>query len=523
MAIRSVFGNRDIREKKILPNRDYYKTLIENKKEATFLCDGEGDLFLLNKKAQLMTGYGEEEIREYHIRDLFITLKTSDNQLDSRQYSEFTTKLFLLDSRRYLMPVVFDFKEIEGQKFLCTCVETEDNNPPSGGREAIVQMQVEPAAVVTQPSKPETQARWTVDFEHRVRNLLGSILGFASILAREPAITGDKKLANNLDSILRSSNQLKKLFNQNSFNDSESHEVNRTVSFLSPVIQKAVILLEPLANLNNQTIEVVKHADIKVVTDETLLLDLLKFLISKALIYTRREEVLVEISEDRNIRKVMISIDNLGQDIPQGVINFIKREASKEKYDLENPIVAQNKEISSLLHSLNRIDGKITFSASPTLGEIAQVILPLASDADSIDDIAVLENSVRSKSLKILIIEDEKFSAMILQIYLDKIAEVSIAYSGNEALNIIEIFYNKGIIFNAVISDIGLPPPWDGIMLKLEIEKRWPEYQGTPFLAQTAYTAKSYADRIMESKFNEMLIKPINRTDVLLFLDKYCR
>jgi CheY-like chemotaxis protein len=523
MAIRSVFGNRDIREKKSLQNRDYYKTLIENKKEATFLCDGEGDLFLLNKKAQLMTGFGEEDIREFHIRDLFVTLKSAENQLDSRQLSEFTTKLYLLDSRRYLMPVVFDFKEIEGQKFLCTCVEAEENETPSRAREAMVQLPVEPSVIGTPPSKPEAQARWNVDFEHKVRNLLSSILGFGSIMAREPVIIGDKKLANNLDSILKSGNQLKKLFNQSSFGDGDSHEVNRTACVLSPIIQKAVILLEPLAYLNSQTITVAKHADIKVITDETLLLDLLKFLISKAITYTRREEVRLEVTEDRSTRKVTISIDNLGQDIPQGIINFIKREVSKDKYDLSNPIVAQNKEILSILHTLNRIEGKITFSTSETLGEIAQIMLPLASDADSIDDVAVLENSIKNKSLKILIIEDEKFSAMILQIFLDKIAEVSIAYSGNEALNIIEIFYNRGVVFNAVICDIGLPLPWDGIMLKLEIEKRWPEYQNTPFLAQTAFTAKSYADRIMESKFNEMLIKPINRNDILMFLDKYCR
>ena len=523
MAIRSVFGNREIREKKTLANRDYYKTLIENKKEATFLCDADGDLFLINKKAQSMTGYGEEEIRDYHIRDLFVTVKSDKNQLDTRQFSEFTTQLFLLDSRRYLIPVVFDFKEIEGQKFLCTCVEAGEAELPSRRLEITAQMPAEPTSIAIPPARAESQTRWTVEFEHKVRNLLGSILGFGSILAREPLIIGDKKLANHLDSLLKSGNNLKKLFNQGSFSGADSHEVNRTASMLSPVIHKAVILLEPLANLNSQTIQVIKKAEPKVITDEALLLDLLKFLISKAITYTRRNEVLVEISEDRNAQKATISIDNLGQDIPQGVINFIKRENLKDKYDLLNPIVAQNNEISLLLSFLNRIEAKITFTTSPSLGEIAQVFLPLASESDSIDDVTLLENSIRNKSLKILIIEDEKFSALVLQMYLETIADVSLAFSGNEALNIVEIFYNKGIIFNAVISDIGLPSPWDGIMLKLEIEKRWPEYQNTPFIAQTAFTAKSYGDRIMETKFKEMLIKPINRNDILTVIDKYCR
>lgn len=524
MAIRSVFGNRDFREKKTLANRDYYKTLIENKKEATFLCDEEGDLFLLNKKAQLLTGYSDEDIRDFHVRDIFVTTKNVDNQLDSRQFAEFTTRLFLIDSRRYLVPVMFDFREIEGQKFLCTCVEIAGEPVASSpAREPVVSMPQEPSPILQASIKPETQNRWTVEFEHRVRNLLSSILGFSSILSREPAITGDRKLSQNLDSIIRSGNQLKKLFNQSGAETGDLHEVNRASCPLSPIIQKAVILTEPLAHQNNQTVRIGRQAEIRVLTDEVLLLELLKFLIGKAITYTRREDVLVEVSEDKENGKAVIQIDNLGQDIPQGVINFIRREQNQPLYDLANPVIVQHKEISSMLHILNRIDGKIGFSTSPALGEIARVMLPLAAGDENIDDLAALENSISRKSLKVLVIEDEKFSAMILQMFLEKITEVSVAYSGNEALNIIEIFYNKGIIFNAVISDIGLPSPWDGILLKQEIERRWPEYQNVPFLAETAFTTRSYADRILESRFRAQIIKPINRNDVLLFLEKYCR
>ena len=128
MAIRAVFGNRDSREKKSLANKEYYKTLVNSKKEATFLTDIEGDLFLLNNKAQQLTGYTEEEAREFHVRDIFVTIKNVDNPFDSRQFSEFTSRLYLLDTRRYLIPVMVDFKEIEGQKFLCTCVEVADKD-----------------------------------------------------------------------------------------------------------------------------------------------------------------------------------------------------------------------------------------------------------------------------------------------------------------------------------------------------------------------------------------------------------
>ena len=126
MAIRTVFGNREGRERKSLANREYYKTLIEGKKDASFLADADGDLFLLNKDAQLLTGYSEEDIKELHARDIFITIRNIENPFDSKQYSEFSSRFYLLDARRFLIPVIVDFKEIEAQKFLCTCVGIEE-------------------------------------------------------------------------------------------------------------------------------------------------------------------------------------------------------------------------------------------------------------------------------------------------------------------------------------------------------------------------------------------------------------
>jgi response regulator RpfG family c-di-GMP phosphodiesterase len=154
------------------------------------------------------------------------------------------------------------------------------------------------------------------------------------------------------------------------------------------------------------------------------------------------------------------------------------------------------------------------------MGEIAKIILPVAPGNDKLDDQSLLEQNIRERALNILIVEDDKFNASILNMYFENIAKISTAYSGNEALNITEILYNQGVVFNAVIMDIGLPKPWDGILLKSEMEKRWPEYQKVPFLAQTAFTAKSFTDRITENNFRGYLVKPINRSDLLRFIHR---
>ncbi|MEI7499059.1 MAG: response regulator [Bacteroidota bacterium] len=515
MAIRSVFGNKETRDKKSLANKDYYKTLIENKREATFLADIEGDLLILNKKAQLLTGYTEEEIKEYHVRDLFVTLKGHENSFEAKQFSEFTSRIFIIDARRYLIPILIDFKEIEGQKFLGTCVVVEENEIADTARQTADQPRNELLTLSQSENTIEIQGRWNIDFEHRVRNLLNNMLGFSSLLFKEPIVSKDKKLLGQVEYIMKSGNQLKTLLNKLSIGETDSYEVNRAPCLIASIIQKAQILLDPVARENNLTIQIRQSDEIIVFTDEFLLLELIKFLLSKALQYSRNEYVVVDVAFDPSHEKAVIVIDNLGQDIPQGIINFIKRENAKNLYDITNPVLSQSPEIKSLLNTLNLVDGKITFSTGEQMAEIAHVSLPLAPGSDSLDDLAQLEQNIGERALNILIVEDDKFSASLLNLYFENISAVSTAFSGNEALNITEGFYNKGIIFNIVIMDIGLPKPWDGILLKAEMEKRWPEYQNIPFIAQTAFTAKSLIDRITDNNFNGYLVKPVNRNDLL--------
>jgi CheY-like chemotaxis protein len=523
MAIRSVFGNKETRDKKSLANKDYYKTLIENKREATFLADIEGDLFLLNMKAQLLTGHTEEEIKEYHVRDLFVTLKDHENPFDARQFTEFASRMFLIDARRYLIPILIDFKEIEGQKFLGTCIKVEENEIAPAAQKAKDRPQDELLSITQPAYSGDIKSSWTVDFEHQVRNILNNMLGFSALLVKEPVVLKDKKLLVNVESIIKSGNQLKSILNKMSIGGTDSYEVIRTPCLIAPIIQKAQILLDPVARQHNMQIQIRQNEEISVFTDEYLLLDILKFLLSKAIQYTRNEIVFVEIAFETTREQASIVIDNLGQDIPQGVINFIKRENTKNQYDINNPVLLQNPEIKSLLNSLNLIDGKITFSTGEQMAEIAKVRLPVAPGSDKLDDQSQMEQNIRERALNILIVEDDKFNASILNLYFENIAKVSTAFSGNEALNIIEILYNQGVIFNMVIMDIGLPKPWDGILLKSEMEKKWPEYQNVPFLAQTAFTAKSFTDRITENNFSGYMVKPINRSDLLRFVHRFMK
>ncbi len=512
----------------MLANKHYYRSLIDNKSEPAFLSDLDGEILLVNPAGEKFTGYSEDEFSSYSVRELFFTLKNTPNPFDARNLREFSSEIFVLDALRYLVPVFLEFKEIEGNKFLGTI-------KPVPTRETIIQPSVTdlPARGMKTESMPDKQnmaprnltEEQEEEFDHNVRNALNTIIGFGTLLSKEKNIVGDQKLNKYVESIVKSGYDLKKAFNTFENSEVDHDEISWGPTSVLQVMQKVNIMLASLARKNSIHLNISQSNDITFLSDENILFETLNFLVSKAINFCRSDEVKVDYFININQTEIDISIDNLGQDIPQGVIHFIKRENNKEKYDCNNPILGLHREIQKLLKNLNNIDTKIDFVSSENMGEIATLKIPVRKEMDLQETNGEMDSGELNNDRKmyVLIVEDEKINANIFKMYIQGVANVSLAYSGNEAMNIIELHYNKGIIFSLVFMDIGLPEPWNGIMLKEAIEKKWPEYGNVPFVAQTAYSGKNIADQIINANFKGYLVKPINRNDVLRFIQKYTR
>jgi len=508
-----------------LSNQQYYRSLIDFKPEPVFLTDLDGDILLVNKPAEQFSGFSEEECKMSSLRDLFFTIKTENNPFDTRQLRDFSAKMYLLDAQNYLVPVNCDFKEIEGGKF--TCIFRPDNparpdeKPESSFQRNEAEFTKEPVASV-EKSVDDSASMKNIHFEHHARNALNTVLGYSSVLAKDVTISKDEKLKKYVDTIIKSGNNLKKLFNNHDNVAGESDDIIWSDTSVHQVVQKAAIMHGTLARQQNVVVQINPFNDFVVLSDEMTLLKILDFLIEKGILYTRNEEVVINTTLKSDRTEFSISVDNLGQDIPNSVIHFIRRENNKDGYDYKNPVLASYPEIQNLLKNLNSLDAKIEFATGESLGEVAHLKFPImkSNEFQSIAANGQPEIQGYDKKMYALIVEDEKINANILKLYIEKFVNVSIAYSGNEAMNIIEMNFNKGILFNIVFMDIGLPEPWDGILLKSAIVKRWPEYINVPFIAQTAYTSHSIAERIKNEGFKGYLVKPLNRNDVLRFVDK---
>ncbi|MCB9015296.1 MAG: response regulator [Lentimicrobiaceae bacterium] len=500
-------------------NRQYYRSLIDGKRDCCFLADFEGDILLLNRSFEELSGYNELDLIEISVRDIFFTFKEEQNPLDNRQLFEFSESLFLLNASNYLISINLEFKEIEGQKFLG--IVHKINTPSAKSKPAALPNPTSKEAGVSISDTKPNAISWSIDQQHEVRTALNGIIGFGSILKKENTIQSDFKISSYIDGILKNGNRLKSIIdNKDKSEPNNGARLKFTYVDLGVLFQKFEILLSNEIQLHEIDFELKKNFDTKIFIDEERLTQILYFLIQKAIRYTRNNKVSVNALLDNNTDKLIIIIDNIGMDIPQSIINSIRRESTQNEYDYKKELYEIVPSLTETLNNLNLLEGKISFQTGTHFGEIATLTFAINQATTSKELEVSLENEIKIKNSKILVIEDDKINAKVLDIFINNFAEIVIAYSGNEALNLIEMHFNKGILFNTILMDIGLPEPWNGISLKREIEQKWPEYMNVPFIAQTAFSESNWNRKIVENNFKGTLIKPIEKLEVLRLLSK---
>jgi CheY-like chemotaxis protein len=110
---------------------------------------------------------------------------------------------------------------------------------------------------------------------------------------------------------------------------------------------------------------------------------------------------------------------------------------------------------------------------------------------------------------RILIIEDNTETQLILKIYLRDFYEIDTVYTAVEGLKKIE---KKR--YNLIVVDINLPGELDGndVIRKL---KKEPKHKSIPILVITAYALKGDKEKYLSMGANGYLSKPVDKKDVV--------
>jgi CheY-like chemotaxis protein len=124
----------------------------------------------------------------------------------------------------------------------------------------------------------------------------------------------------------------------------------------------------------------------------------------------------------------------------------------------------------------------------------------------------------KKPGVDIFLVEDDRMNRLVIETMLKNTGNVTTAVDGEETLQIIDEYHKKGKVFDIMLFDINLPPPWDGIILMQKIREDYPQYRNVPFVAQTAYAMDSDRDRFLNEGFDDYLTKPINKGELITII-----
>lgn len=117
----------------------------------------------------------------------------------------------------------------------------------------------------------------------------------------------------------------------------------------------------------------------------------------------------------------------------------------------------------------------------------------------------------------ILVVEDDKALAALYRSYLQDDYQIRCAENGIEAIEIIEKL-KKNDVIDAIVSDISMPK-MDGLDLKERLTQ-YPNIASTPFIFLTSSDNGQNSDRANKLGFDDYLIKPVQREQLLSCLQR---
>lgn len=369
---------------------------------------------------------------------------------------------------------------------------------------------------------------FTANMSHEIRTPLNGILGYAEIIEEEAMKIDNALFIRYAQTINRSGHRLLNLLND--ILDISKIEANKLdVKLLSIdgnlLIAKVVSLLQHAAEKKGIKISLQKNTESFLRADEMRLSQVLNNIISNAVKFTVKGGIIISTNDAKNSAgenifeiKIIDSGIGMSEEFLAHAFDAFTQESSgfARTHEGSGLGLAITKRLCELM------DGAIEIESEKGVGTTVTVSFPAISldERDEIIepssiDVTPIENELNKIAPKILIVEDDESSRKLLDINLKKYGMVTSARDGSDALRAIEILNSNGETYDVILMDIGLPRPWSGIELRVEIMKRFLAYSKIPFIAQTALALKSDREKILAEGFDYFIPKPINKSTLL--------
>ncbi|MCE1166162.1 MAG: ATP-binding protein [Bacteroidetes bacterium] len=363
------------------------------------------------------------------------------------------------------------------------------------------------------------KTNFLANMSHELRTPLHGILGFAQILAEESM---DEEQRNMIMTIYRSGKRLLETLNlilNFSRVDANKYELVYSIVNVSELVAEVTNLFLPTAENKSIILSADMPKDsLYAELDERLLRDILNNLINNAVKFTEKGSVTVKLRSSRS--SFIIEVADTGIGIPEDKYDVIFQEFRQESEGLSRNFEGTGLGLTLTKNYVELMKGSIKVESEVRKGTKFTVTLPVNIATDSFLNVAEEKLEYETEIIpspsvkkKILLVENDKVSAVLVKTYISKSYEVTTVTNGFDAVK-----SARENMFDAVLMDINLGEGLTGIQATQEI-KNMKGYESVPIIAVTAFAMETDKDEFLKVGCSHYIAKPFDKSELLNLLN----
>jgi PAS domain S-box-containing protein len=361
----------------------------------------------------------------------------------------------------------------------------------------------------------EIKSNFLANMSHELRTPLHGILGFAQILAEE---INDDELQKMANVIYKSGNRLLDTLNLLlNFSKAETSKIETVFSdvIIKNLFDESIELFKPLAESKGLIVSSeISDDNIFLHSDERLLREILNNLINNAIKFTENGGIFLTGTIDDS-KNLVFKVKDTGIGIPQNKHEQIFQEFRQESEGLSRNFEGTGLGLTLTKRYVEILGGNISIESEVGIGTTFTIIIPNNIKVENIlpnefkDSVTLNIIPAPASKKRLLLVENDKVSAMLVNTFVKKEYDLDIVANGGEAIKMVS---EKE--YDAILMDINLGDGITGLDAAQKI-KHLKIYKDTPIIAVTAFAMEKDKEEFLKYGCTHYLAKPFEKQDLL--------